>query len=227
MCGRYSLAVSPEKLAEYYMAEVPEAFTGPRYNVAPSQSMPILTNAQPDSFQMARWGLVPFWAKDPSIGNKMINARAETLMEKPAFSRLLERKRCLVPSDGFFEWKKVGKSKRPYRFTLGDGELFSFAGLWDTWKMPDGQEMISYTIITSPPNDLVKEYHDRMAVVLPKEKEPLWLQEDASASELENLLQPISPKKMEVYPVPAAMGSPSFECPEAIRPDQQGLFPAA
>ena len=165
---------------------------------------------------MMQWGLVPSWARDPSIGNRMINARAETLAEKPSFKRLIGKRRCLVLADGFYEWRKEGKGKVPMRFVLRGGELFSFAGLWDSWEKPDGVELQSFTIITTQANDLLKPIHERMPVILGKEGEERWLDQDPK--EVHELLVPYPVEMMEFYDVSKLVNSPINDLPQCIEP---------
>ncbi len=163
------------------------------------------------------WGLIPSWAKDPSIGNKMINARAETLLEKPSFKRLVGKRRCLVLTDGFYEWRKEGKRKVPMRMLLKTRELFAFAGLWDRWKKPDGNEFQSFTIITIDANDLLRPIHDRMPVILGRDGEEKWLNPDLKdPSELLPLLKPYPSELMEAYDVSPLVNSPRNDRPECI-----------
>ena len=165
---------------------------------------------------MMQWGLVPSWAKDPSIGNKMINARAETLAEKPSFKGLIGKRRCLVLADGFYEWRKEGKGKIPMRFTLRGGEPFSFAGLWDSWKKPAGGELFSFTIITTQANNLLRPIHERMPVILNKEGEEKWL--DPDFKEIHELLVPYPVEMMEFYDVSKLVNSPRNDLPQCISP---------
>jgi len=164
-----------------------------------------------------RWGLVPSWAQDDKIGYKMINARAETLRQKPVFRRLFERKRCMIPADGFFEWKQMDGRKQPMRITMRDGEPFAFAGLFDTWTAPDGQKLHTCTIITTRPNEVVADIHDRMPVILRPEDEDLWLdREKYDPDLLQSLLVPFDPGQMRAYPVSTIVGSPKNDFPECI-----------
>ncbi len=172
MCGRYTLAVQLDLIADRFLLKRVDAKETFRFNIAPTQLAPVIHQTDTGrTLTMMRWGLIPFWAKDESIGNKLINARAETLAEKPSFKRSLERKRCIVPADGFYEWKKSkdGKTKTPMRIVVGQGDLFGFAGLWDRWKSPNGESVESYTIITTEPNKFVSPIHNRMPVILSKD----------------------------------------------------------
>ncbi len=191
----------------------------PRYNIAPGQEAPVVVHDGGKSLEMMKWGLVPSWAKDPSIGNRMINARAETLAEKPSFKRLIGKKRCLVLADGFYEWRKEGKGKVPMRITLRGGEPFSFAGLWDSWKKPDGGELRSFTIITTQANDLLRPIHDRMPVILDQEGDEKWL--DAEYKEVHKLLALLAPypaDRMEAYDVSPLVNSPRNDLPQCVEP---------
>jgi putative SOS response-associated peptidase YedK len=163
-----------------------------------------------------RWGLIPFWAKDIKIGYKMINARAETIDEKPAYKHPFQKQRCLILADGFYEWKKQGKEKQPYRFKLKNGEPFAFAGLWDRWET-----LYSCTIITTKPNNLTKEVHDRMPVILPKDTYDLWLNPNMTETDyLKSLLVPYPEEEMVAYPVSTLVNSPKNDIPSVMEPIQ-------
>jgi putative SOS response-associated peptidase YedK len=190
----------------------------PRYNVAPSQAIAAVTNQQ-TKIDYVRWGLVPSWAKDLAIGNKMINARAETLATKPAFARLLKRHRCLIPADGFYEWRKNadGKTKTPMYIRMTGGRPFAFAGLWDTWRDAEGQTVPSCTIITTTPNDLMRSIHDRMPVILKESDYQRWLApEETPAASLTHLLAPYPAAEMEAYPVSKSVNNPRVDAPELV-----------
>ncbi len=165
---------------------------------------------------MARWGLVPFWAKDPSIGYKMINARSETVAQKPAFKQSFARRRCLIPADSFYEWMKDGPRKRPFNIGMKDDSVFAFAGLWDSWEPPDGPPVESCTILTTAANSLVSALHDRMPVILPPEHCEAWL--NAPASEASSLLLPFDPAPMKRYEVSLLVNNPKNDSPECIAP---------
>ncbi|KJR44582.1 hypothetical protein UF75_5044 [Desulfosporosinus sp. I2] len=214
MCGRFSIAEF-KRIEERFYIETPDL--KPNYNVAPSQDVPVILNNGSNQLAMFRWGLIPFWAKDPSVGNKMKNARAETIDEKPSFKHILQRKRCLVVADGFYEWKKEGSTKRPYRITLKNQGLFGFAGLWDTWKSPTGDIVNPCSIITTAPNDLMVPIHNRMPVILPREVEHVWL--DQSIGEngfLKSLLVSYPAELMEAYEVSRFVDSPKNTGPECF-----------
>ncbi len=218
MCGRFTLVTDPEKLtSRFQLQEIPFDLK-PRYNIAPGQPIPaILADGGRRRIGQLRWGLVPSWAQDEKIGYKMINARAETLQEKPAFRRLFERKRCMIPADGFYEWKQMDRGKQPMRITMRDGEQFAFAGLFDTWTSSAGQKLHTCTIITTRPNEVVADIHDRMPVILRQEDEDLWLDRERFDPELlRSLLVPFDPREMRAYPVSSLVGNPKNDVPECI-----------
>ena len=169
--------------------------------------------------QFMRWGLIPFWAKDPSIGQRMINARAETVVEKPSFRKAFQSRRCLIAADGFFEWRREGKFKVPTRITTKSGEPFGFAGLWETWKSPDDQLVKSCTIITTTPNALMEPIHNRMPVILSRDAEERWLDPNNSdIAELRELLVPYPAGELEAYEVSTIVNSPRYDNRECIAP---------
>jgi len=203
MCGRYRLS-RPDKLAGRFVIE-PEDDWAPRYNIAPAQGIPVIRQhaEQPKRFgTQMRWGLIPFWAKDASIGYKMVNARAETVATKPAFREALNKRRCLIPADGFYEWAKNGKIKTPFCFAMADESIFAFAGLWEQWKNPEGQLVETCSIITTTPNTLCAEVHDRMPAILPDEAYDLWLDPGYQKTDAVcDLLKPFDPALMWRYEV--------------------------
>ncbi|CAA7600241.1 SOS response associated peptidase (SRAP) [Acididesulfobacillus acetoxydans] len=217
MCGRFSLA-EPEGIEERFTLERLGQPLRPRYNIAPSQPVAVVIHEAGVNYLRAfRWGLVPSWAKDTAIGYKLINARAETLEEKASFRPLLPRKRCLIPADGFYEWEKAGRSKRPYRITLRGEEMFAFAGLWDSWLSPAGETVNSCTIITTSANSLLEAIHDRMPVILPREAERIWLDQTVSyGPALRSLLAPFPADMMRLYEVSPLVNSPVNESRECI-----------
>ena len=191
----------------------------PRYNIAPTQEAPVIVQADGKrTVELFRWGLIPWLAKDPAIGNRMINARAETLAEKPAFNNLLGKRRCLVLADGFYEWRKEGKGKVPMRFKLKSGEPFAFAGLWDSWKQPDGNLLRTYTIVTTEPNDVLRPIHNRMPPMLSNDHAQKWLAVDDEIAHALPLLKPYPPEKMEGYEVSILVNNPRNDLPECVRP---------
>jgi putative SOS response-associated peptidase YedK len=209
MCGRYSFAPELTIVNEHYKIIANPADVAANYNAAPTQLLPVITNQAPRELSWFRWGLVPFWAKDASIGNKLINARAESLDTKPSFRNAFRNRRCLVPADAFYEWKKVpgGKTKIPYRISIKNQPLFSMAGIWEQWKNPAGELLQSFSIVTTEANELVAALHNRMPVILAPEAELLWLS-DLKKDELLALLQPFDADAMEAYPVSTLLNSP-------------------
>jgi putative SOS response-associated peptidase YedK len=219
MCGRFSFTAVRNEIENRFDVFVDPAGYTPRYNCAPTQNLAVISNADPGKISMYRWGLIPFWAKDIRIGNKLINARAETITEKASFKNSFRRKRCLVLSDGFFEWKKVNKEKFPFRILRKDNSLFSMAGLWDTWKDAEGRETQSFTIITTSANQLMQDIHNRMPVILHPEDEKLWIDDFDEKKHL-NLLKPFPPELMKSYPVSNLVNSPINDTSEVIQPLQ-------
>lgn len=222
MCGRYTITISLEELLLRF--QIDGEFTlsyHPRYNIAPGQLIPaIIHDGRSNRIGELKWGLVPQWATDESIGSKLINARAETAAAKPAYRLPLERKRCLIPADGFYEWKKKedGKTKQPMRITLKSGAPFAMAGLYDIWLSPDGRKVSTCTIITTAPNRLMADIHDRMPVILRPEHEAVWLDRGMrDTSRLVNLLMPYPAEDMRAYPVAPDVGRVSNDGPECIR----------
>ena len=217
MCGRYTLKHDIQAIAqEFHVA--PSLQTAPRYNIAPTQEVVSVLQNGEAHLELLRWGLIPSWAKEESIGSKMINARAETLAEKPSFKRLLHSKRCLVVSDGFYEWRQEGRGpKTPMYITVKDGELFAFAGLWDAWKDADGQVIRTCTIITTEPNELMASIHTRMPAILSRDAREIWL-DTAIRDEhaLLPLLAPYPTDQMSVRPVSRLVNDPRREGAELI-----------
>jgi len=215
MCGRYTLTKKEQALLERFEAEIAARFD-PNYNAAPTQELPVITGGMPGKIQMFRWGLVPAWAKDKSIGVKMINARAESVSEKPSFRDALKSRRCLVPADGFYEWQASDSGKRPFRITLKDRGLFAFAGLWDEWKAPDGNPLFSFTIVTTQANGFMKPIHDRMPVILPREKERAWIDSKLPAADTLAFLAPCPDNWLSAYPVSMAVNNVRNQGPELV-----------
>ncbi|MFL5807063.1 MAG: SOS response-associated peptidase [Roseiflexaceae bacterium] len=218
MCGRYSF-VPNQDFAERFQVENQQLELLPRYNVAPGQAMPVITRNSPNRVEEMRWGLVPFWAKDPRIGNRMINARAETIAEKPAFRRPLAARRCLVPANGFYEWQRSEEGKLPHYIFLRDTDSFAFAGLYEIWKDDADNVLRTYTIITTTPNALMEPIHNRMPVILGREDEALWLDKAAEIPALLALLRPYPAELMDAYPVSRAVNSPANEGEALIEPE--------
>lgn len=218
MCGRFSQTYAADAIAEaFHLAAIPN--WQPRYNIAPTQAIPAIveTAAHQREFKPLRWGLIPSWSKDASIGNRLINARAETISEKPSFREAFRRRRCLIVADGFYEWKKSATGKKqPFYFRLTHGEPFAFAGLWERWQAHDGNTLETGTIITTEANSLMASVHDRMPVILPPETYDRWL--DPGATDLQPLLRPYASDAMTLYPVSLTVNSPSHDTPDCIQP---------
>ena len=209
MCGRFSLTSNEAELNLRFELEGGTAPYVPRYNGAPTQILAIITGENPHKLSYHRWGLIPPWAKDISVGNKMINARAETITEKPSFRAPMFSKRCLVPADGFYEWRQDA-GKQPYRIFVKNNPIFSMAGLWERWKSPDGNVVESFTIITTEANSFMQTIHSRMPVILKPGDEKAWLSSKDSSVIL-SLLKPYSSEEMEAYPVSKLVNSPRNE----------------
>jgi len=193
----------------------------PRYNIAPTQPIAVVPNDGRNAVDHFVWGLIPFWAKDPSIASRMINARSETLAEKASFKNAYKRRRCLILADGFYEWAKVPgqKAKQPYLIRLEDGAPFAFAGLWEEWQSPEGSQLKSATIITTEPNPLVASIHNRMPVILHPDNYPLWLStEEKRPDDLQHLLTAYPAEEMIAYPVSTSVNSPANDLPENVVP---------
>ncbi len=220
MCGRFSLTLSAEQIAARFGVSIPEGYR-PRYNIAPTQEIiALVVDTQGRRFETFRWGLIPRWAKDPKIGNKLINARAETLFEKPSFRDAARSRRCLIVADGFYEWRQTPQGKRaPVYVRLKSKEPFGFAGLWDVWRSPEGQTLKTCTIITTEPNELIRPIHDRMPVIVPRELEELWLDPSPKApGELARVLRPYRAEELELFAVSSLVNSPANDGPECIEP---------
>lgn len=224
MCGRYTLTTSLEKLQARFGFPSGDLEHPERYNIAPTQDVLTIVNQGrgQNQAEYMRWGLVPSWAKDLSVGNRMINARAETLAEKSVFCRPLQKRRCLIPSSGFYEWKGKGKDKQPMYIGLDSGEPFAMAGLWETWKTPEGKWLHSCTIITSTANTLLEEVHHRMPVILPREHEALWLDPEVEGlGLLTDLLKPYAAELMLARPVSNLVNNVANDFPECIAPVEE------
>lgn len=219
MCGRFTLTAEVSELQQEFSFanfthEIP-----PRYNIAPSQPVAVIANEPNYKIDFFVWGLIPHWAKDAQIGNRLINARAETLAQKPAFRGPFRYHRCLILADGFYEWKKENGSKTPILVKLKSNKPFAFAGLWDSWQSPDGSEIRSCTIITTSPNSLLTPIHDRMPVILPPAEYLTWINpEPVSPNELSQLLRPYPADEMVAYPVSRRVNDPQFDDPQCILP---------
>ena len=219
MCGRFTLTVDPAELKEALQDfKFPSKFA-PRFNIAPTQPVLAIPNDGKNQADFFVWGLIPSWAKDPAIGNRLINARGETLAEKPAFRGGYKYKRCLILANGFYEWKSQPgtKTKTPYFIHLKNGDVFAFAGLWDEWHSSDGSTIRSCTIVTTTPNELMSTIHNRMPVILKPENYDEWLDASPQTPEsLAHLIQPFPAKSMDAYPVSTLVNSPANDRAECI-----------
>ncbi len=217
MCGRYTLATPVGRLAEEFGFDSSSTEFRTSYNVAPTRHVPVvLAEGGKMRLEMLRWGLVPSWADDPGIGARMINARSETAPEKPSFRRAFRDRRCLIPADGFYEWKRENGGKQPYYFRMQGGRPFAFAGLWESWTK-DG-EIRSCAILTTAANEVVAGIHDRMPVILPSRHYEAWLDPEAERDELTDLLVPYPGDDLETYPVSRFVNSPGNDDPRCIEP---------
>ncbi len=223
MCGRFTLTVDPSELQQAFpWLKLPaDSSLTPRYNVAPTQGVAGVANNSQNTLEVFRWGLIPAWSKDPAIGNRLINARAETLADKPSFRLAFKRRRCLILADGFYEWRKEpnGKTKTPMYIRLKSGEPFAFAGLWEAWRSPEDKSILTCTIITTEPNALMAKIHDRMPVILKPEAYVRWLDpEPREPEEMSKLLKPYPASLMTAYAVSRAVNNPANDSPECIVP---------
>jgi putative SOS response-associated peptidase YedK len=222
MCGRFTLTAEQEKIAEAFAGYAFKVETRKRFNIAPTQEVAVILNDGAGEITLARWGLIPRWATDPSIGSRMINARSESLADKPAFRGLLRRQRCLVLADGFYEWRTVpgDRVKVPYWFRLRSRRPFAFAGLWDRWQQPGGGELTSCTIVTTSANDVVKPVHDRMPVLLKPAACQQWLtvEDTGTAEPFAVMLQPYPATEMDACAVSSRVNSPKNDDPSCCDP---------
>jgi len=221
MCGRFSSSSKPEQIKKEFKVAVEDpAIFKPRYNIAPSQMIPVVLDRTGERIvAQLKWGLVPSWAKDALIGSRMINARAETLMEKPSFRKAYKSRRCIIPASGFYEWQRAEKgAKQPFYFYLTNKEVFGFAGLWEEWlDKKSGESLETCTIITTEANDVLKPVHDRMPVILKAVDYDEWLDtKEANTDKLQKLLAPYPPDEMSSHAVSRAVNSPTLDSPELI-----------
>jgi putative SOS response-associated peptidase YedK len=234
MCGRYRLSRRKQIIEEHFDSVSCEEERSPRYNVAPTQPVPVIRQSPREpvrELSLMRWGLIPSWAKDASGAATMINARSETAATKPVFRDPMKFRRCLIPADGFYEWKRTGKEKQPYCFEVNDGELFAFAGLWDRWKDPSGQWIKSCSILTTTPNAVTSPVHDRMPVILDPGNYDVWLDPGMNNVEAASeMLRPYDAQLMRCYPVSTRINHAANDDAECSAPVELGevqnrLFP--
>lgn len=218
MCGRYTLRANSEKLIRRFGITFGAMDWSPRFNVAPTQVMPIIRAVEGGrELAPARWGLIPSWAKDAAIGNRMINARSETAAEKPAFRAPLAQRRCLVPADGFYEWQKTSATrKQPYLITMADGEPFGMAGLWERWRDPDGQDVDSFTILTTAANAAMRPIHERMPVILTPARYASWL--DPRKQDVADLMTALPDDALVMHPVSTRVNNPRVDDAACVEP---------
>jgi len=219
MCGRYRLSRRKQLVEEYFDCGPWDEDWSPRYNIAPTQPVPVIRQNSKEpvrELSLMKWGLVPSWSKDPSIATSTINARSETASTKPAFRDVLKSRRCLIPADGFYEWKRDGKIKQPFCFEVNEGELFAFAGIWDRWKDPSGVWVETCSILTTTPNAVTAAVHDRMPVILDPDRYELWLDPGMKdVAEVSELLKPYDARAMRCYPISTRInhvGNDDEEC---------------
>lgn len=219
MCGRFSQSLAGEAIAEaFQLTETPD--WQPRYNIAPTQMIPAIVAAEGNvrQFKPLRWGLIPSWAKDPTIGAKLINARSETVTEKPSFRSAFKQRRCLILADGFYEWRKQSGKKQPFYFRLKNGSLFAFAGLWEHWHDSEDNRLETCTILTTEANQTVAQVHDRMPVILHADHYDRWLDPLQPSESLQSLLRAYDDDLMTAYPVGLTVNSPWNETPDCTAP---------
>ena len=222
MCGRYTLKSPPQSIAkQFQLFDVPDL--RPRYNIAPSQDVLVVTAGKDSSmrdWRFMRWGLIPSWAKDPKIGNRMINARSETAATKPAFRSAMKRRRCLIPADGLYEWRRVSPRKRqPYHIRMKTGSLFAFAGLWERWQGPTGHQLESCTILTTQANDLLRSIHYRMPVIVPEPQYDRWMDTNHyEVDSIERFLRPLPSQLLAIEPVSTHVNNPANDSQQCVQP---------
>lgn len=222
MCGRFTTTIDLEEIRRFFKIDAVEGNYEVLYNAAPAQNIPVILGKSPRTLSFYRWGLVPHWAKDNSIGNKLINARAETLLEKASFRQAYKKRRCLIPVDGFYEWKRIGGSKIPYRIIKRDKSPFALAGLWEMWSPSPETKLCSCTVITTSANSLVQDLHDRMPVILADDYDmDLWLDPDTcDYSLLNSVLKPYPSENLTYYRVSPQVNNSSVNIPQLINPVQ-------
>ena len=221
MCGRFALPLPPQSIAEHFQLDAFPEFK-PRYNIAPSQEVPSIIFDKLQSIRiikMFHWGLIPSWAQDTSLGSRFINARSETLAEKPAFRSAFKKRRCLIPAAGFYEWKRQDNIKQPFFIRMRDEKPFAFAGLWEHWEGDEEKAIESCTILTTEPNDVMRHIHNRMPVILSAEHYDMWIDPaNTNIALLKPLLRPFPSDEMEAYPVSSYVNKPQNDDPRCIEP---------
>jgi putative SOS response-associated peptidase YedK len=219
MCGRFVLTVNPDAIQTAFDLTTVPASMSPRYNIAPTQPVAVITNENPRELTFYKWGLIPSWSKDTSAGAKMINARSESAAEKPSFRSAFRRRRCIIPTDGYYEWLERAGEKVPLFIHFDKREVFGLAGLWEVWHSPEGDELRTCTILTTDANDFMKPFHHRMPVILNKEDYALWLSPDEEpAPVLQALMKPYEGDNLAAYAVSKLVNKPINDSPELIQP---------
>jgi putative SOS response-associated peptidase YedK len=219
MCGRFVLTVNPEVIQTAFDLTTMPPIMSPRFNVAPTQPVAVISNENPHELTFYKWGLIPSWSKDASIGSKMINARSESAAEKPSFRSAFKRRRCIIPADGFYEWQQHGGEKIPMFIHMKGQEVFGIAGLWEVWHSPDGGEIRTCSILTTDANDFMQTIHNRMPVILHKEDYILWLSpEEEPTPVLQELMKPYSGDELTAYAVSKMVNKPGNDTPDLIQP---------
>jgi putative SOS response-associated peptidase YedK len=220
MCGRYSLTTELDRAISHFQAE-PLVKLAPRYNIAPTQPVPVvhqnLDNHRRE-LTLMHWGLIPSWSRDPNIGARLINARSETVAEKPSFRNAFRRRRCLLPATGFYEWQQLTKGKQPFNCCREDGGLFALAGLWETWQGPNGEEIESCTILTKAADELMQPIHDRMPVVVSPDDYQSWLDAQTNPVQLHALINASTLAVMYLYPVSSKVNRAQYDAPDCLEP---------
>jgi putative SOS response-associated peptidase YedK len=220
MCGRFVTVIPYEELKQIFDLIESQIRPEPRYNVAPTQNVGVIRccdEGNHNRYDLLKWGLIPSWSKDSKMGSHMINARSESVTEKPAFRHAIKYKRCIVPVNGFYEWSHIGKEKHPHFIQMADKSLMALAGIWEHWKSPEGTDLETFSILTTAANPLVAKLHDRMPVILPPDAYILWLNHNMhDAHNLESLYSPFPEEKLTYYKVPDLVNNPKFDSPSCI-----------
>lgn len=223
MCGRFTLTVDAEAIQLAFNLQDASAWQQARYNIAPSQMAPVISNRNPQELSLMKWGLVPSWAKDPAIGNRMINARAETVAQKPSFRAAFKRRRCLIPADGYYEWTKRDGKKAPIYIKRKDRDIFALAGLWERWEKPDETWLETCTILTTGANDFIRPIHHRMAVMIEPEYYALWLSEEVLIpAQWPPIMTGCDSEQLTAHEVSAQVNRPANDNPTVILPVETG-----